>query len=173
MSWILIWTPIEEETDPVPLFKICWCLKRDKMSHRPDETAHATLTLSRFYLDSVHCSWVKPIFSRHSKRTPKLVFTTDYRLLQVKKYCRTPMKSSLYPMGNILQYFRTPFSYHFPLKTCKLSNTNGTSHFDSLHGSYWADQKDSHNEMSLTSLRGNKVVSWRDILVVSPLLRSL
>ena len=26
-----------------------------------------------------------------------------------------------------------------------LSNNTGTTHYDSLQGSYWADQKDSHN----------------------------
>ena len=36
---------------------------------------------------------VKPVLSGHSKRRPKLVFKTDYRLMQVKsiagqKYCR-------------------------------------------------------------------------------------
>ena len=30
-----------------------------------------------------HCT-VKPVLSGHSERTPKLVFNTDYRLMQVK-----------------------------------------------------------------------------------------
>ena len=35
-----------------------------------------------------------------------------------------------------------------------LSNNTGTTHYDSLKGSYWADQKDSHNEVIMTSLQG-------------------
>ena len=35
-----------------------------------------------------------------------------------------------------------------------LSKNTGTTHYDSLKGSYWADQKDSHNEVILTSLQG-------------------
>ena len=34
----------------------------------------------------------------------------------------------------------------------KLSNNSGTTHYD--QGSYWADQKDSHNEVIMTSLHG-------------------
>ena len=36
----------------------------------------------------------------------------------------------------------------------KISNNTGTTHYDSLQGSYWADQKDSHNEVIMTSLQG-------------------
>ena len=35
-----------------------------------------------------------------------------------------------------------------------LSNNTGTTHYDSLQGSYWADQKDSHNEVIMTFLQG-------------------
>ena len=31
---------------------------------------------------------VKPVLSGHSKRTPKQVFNTNYRLMQVKIFCR-------------------------------------------------------------------------------------
>ena len=34
------------------------------------------------------------------------------------------------------------------------SNNTGTTHYDPLQGSYWADQKDSHNEVIMTSLQG-------------------
>ena len=37
-----------------------------------------------------------------------------------------------------------------------LSNDSGTTHYDSLQESYWADQKDSHNEVIMTSLQGPK-----------------
>ena len=33
-----------------------------------------------------------------------------------------------------------------------LSNNTGTTHYDSLQESYWADQKDSHYEVIMTSL---------------------
>ena len=35
-----------------------------------------------------------------------------------------------------------------------LSNNTGTTHYDSLQGSYWTDQRDSHNEVIMTSLLG-------------------
>ena len=44
-----------------------------------------------------------------------------------------------------------------------MSNNTGTTHYDSLQGSYWADdQKDSHNEVIMISFQGNKVVPKRD-----------
>ena len=35
-----------------------------------------------------------------------------------------------------------------------LSNNTGTTHYDSLQGSYWADQRDSRNEVIMISLLG-------------------
>ena len=32
-----------------------------------------------------------------------------------------------------------------------LSNNTGTTHYDSLQGSFWSDQKNSHNEVIMTS----------------------
>ena len=52
---------------------------------------------------------VKPVLSGHSKRTPKLVFNTDYRLMQVKSIAECSPWS-------ILQYFRPSLGYHFPLR---------------------------------------------------------
>ena len=40
---------------------------------------------------------VKPVLSDHSKRTPKLVFNTDYHLMQVKNIAECSN-------GSILQY---------------------------------------------------------------------
>ena len=48
------------------------------------------------------CFTVKPVLSGHSKRTPKLIFNTYYRLMQVKS------------IAEFLQYFRPALSYHFP-----------------------------------------------------------
>ena len=36
------------------------------------------------------------------------------------------------------------------------SNNTGTTHYESLQGIYWADQKDSHNEVIMTSLQGQE-----------------
>ena len=51
---------------------------------------------------------VKPVLSGHSKRIPKLVFKTDYRLMQVK--CIAECSK-----GSILQYFRPSLRYHLSL----------------------------------------------------------
>ena len=52
---------------------------------------------------------VKPVLSGHSKRTQKLFFKTDYRLMQVKSIAECSK-------GSILQYFRPSLSYHFSLR---------------------------------------------------------
>ena len=58
---------------------------------------------------------VKPVFSGHSKRRPKLVFKTDYRLMQVKSIAECSK-------GSILQYFLPSLSYHLSLRSlfCQL-----------------------------------------------------
>ena len=53
---------------------------------------------------------VKPVLSGHSKRTPKLVFKTDYLLMQVKSIAECSK-------GSILQYFQPSLSYHLSLKS--------------------------------------------------------
>ena len=52
---------------------------------------------------------VKPVLSGHSKRSPKLVFKTDYHLMQVKSIAECSK-------GSILQYFRLSLSYHLSLR---------------------------------------------------------
>ena len=52
---------------------------------------------------------VKPVSSGHSKSRPKLVFKTDYRLMQVKRFAECSK-------GSILQYFPPSLSYHLPLR---------------------------------------------------------
>ena len=49
-------------------------------------------------------STAKPVLSGHSKRRHKLVFKTDYRLMQVKS------------IWSNLQYFRPSLSYHLSLR---------------------------------------------------------
>ena len=53
---------------------------------------------------------VKPVLSGHTKRRPKLVFKTDYRLMQVKSIAECSK-------GSILQYFRHSLSYHLSLRS--------------------------------------------------------
>ena len=53
---------------------------------------------------------VKPVLSGQSKRRLKLVFKTDYRLMQVKSIAE-------FSKGGILQYFRPSLSYHLSLRS--------------------------------------------------------
>ena len=53
---------------------------------------------------------VKPVLSSHSKRRSKLVFETDYHLMQVKSIAGCSK-------GSILQYFRPSLSYHLSLRS--------------------------------------------------------
>ena len=53
---------------------------------------------------------VKSVLSGHSKRTPKLVFKTEYRLMQVKRIAECSD-------GSILQFFRPSLNYHWSLRS--------------------------------------------------------
>ena len=53
---------------------------------------------------------VKPVLSDQSKRRPKLVFKTDYRLIQAKSIAECSPWS-------ILQHFRPSLSYHLSLRS--------------------------------------------------------
>ena len=55
------------------------------------------------------CCTVKPVLSGHSKRRQKLVFKTNYPLMQVKSIAECSK-------GSILQYFRPSLSYHLSLR---------------------------------------------------------
>ena len=50
---------------------------------------------------------------------------------------------------HILVRFPGTSDQHYNVKTNNLGNNSGTTHHDSLQGSYWAD----HNEVSMTSLQ--------------------
>ena len=50
----------------------------------------------------------KPVLSGHSKTDQKLVFKTDYSLMQVKSITECSK--------TILQYFRSSLSYHLSLR---------------------------------------------------------
>ena len=57
-------------------------------------------------------STVKPVLSGHSKEDQKLVFKTDYHLMQVQSIT----EYSLWSKGSILQYFGPALSYHLSLR---------------------------------------------------------
>ena len=52
---------------------------------------------------------VKPVLSGHSKERQKMVFNTNFRLMQVKSIAECSK-------GSILQYFQPSLSGHFPLR---------------------------------------------------------
>ena len=53
---------------------------------------------------------VKPALSDHSQKDRKLVFKTDYRLMQVKSIAECSK-------GSILQYFRPSLSYYLSIRS--------------------------------------------------------
>ena len=55
---------------------------------------------------------------------------------------------------SIIAQFSMPLMISYAFKDRNFSNNTGTTHYDSLQGSYWADQKDSHNKVIMTSLQG-------------------
>ena len=65
---------------------------------------------------------VKPAFSSHSKRTPKVVFINDYRLNAGQKYCRMLQGEH---SAILLTFIKLPYSikifvlsiFKWPLKT--------------------------------------------------------
>ena len=94
------------------IFYFCsFCSKRDLNSSSSDDCimrdkkdCQKILGIKEF------SSTVKPVLSGHSKRRPKLIFKTDYRLMQVKSIAECSK-------GSILQYFRPSLSYHLSLKS--------------------------------------------------------
>ena len=73
------------------------------------ERNESKLYLLKDYQSHIHVYTVKPVLSGHSKRRPKLVFKTGYRLMQVQSIAECPKP------WNILQYFRPSLSYHMSL----------------------------------------------------------
>ena len=65
-----------------------------------------TLVAILFKVPNTLCNTLKPVLSGRSKR---MVFNTDYGLMQVKSIAECSPWS-------ILQYSRPPLSYHFPLR---------------------------------------------------------
>ena len=77
---------------------------------RPSVFCPSSLSIVLYGLSSlIHSTTVKPVLISHSKRTQKLVFRTDYCLMQAKSIAECSK-------GSILQYFRPSLSYHFSLR---------------------------------------------------------
>ena len=62
-------------------------------------------------ISHTHACTVKPVKNSHSQKDQKLVFKTNYRLMQVKSIAECSN-------GSILQYFLPPLSHHLPLRLC-------------------------------------------------------
>ena len=98
MEWLLL-----PDADPVitgPItdqISIMWQEKFNPLSIDSQNNQHYSINT------------VKPVLRGHSKRAPKSVLNTDYRLTQVK--CIAECSN-----GSILQYFRPSLSYYFPLR---------------------------------------------------------
>ena len=95
--------------------------------NKHSEYIWATYQENQFY-QSLHyshtlrywCKWklktkytVKPVLSGHPKRTPKLDFNSDYRLMQVKSIAECSK-------GSILQYFWPSLELPFVITICVL-----------------------------------------------------
>ena len=85
--------------------------KLSRSEYQPGKKSPAITVLQELakikQIQGIHT--VKPVLNGHSKRRPKLVFKTDYRLMQVKSIAECSKWS-------ILQYFRPSLSYHLPLR---------------------------------------------------------
>ena len=100
-----LWLILEQ-----PLMCRSTCLNiQCKLSSNKNQTvfsfSDAQVGMHLYYLHTV-----KPVLSGHSKRRPKLVFKTDYQLIQVKSIAECSKRS-------ILQYFRPSFSFPLSLRS--------------------------------------------------------
>ena len=71
---------------------------------------HEYFDFHRIANESIIRNTVKPVLSCHSKKDQKLVFMTDYGLMQVKSIAECSK-------GSILQYFGPSLSYHLSLRS--------------------------------------------------------
>ena len=104
-------------------------------------------------------STVKPALSGHSKRRSKLVFKTDYRLMQVRSIAECSN-------GSILQYFRPSLSYHLSLRSLFCLFLSGRLRQVLLCLPI-------HSSPSLAKRKPSKQVHWYDpsVLVHRPFLQ--
>ena len=111
--FLVTWLIMAKETD---CYRLHSPTQYDKQQFMNDEAiAQHTHTPLHVYVKPISfqpvnkVSTVKPVFSGHSKRRPKLVFKTDYRLMQVKSIAECSPWS-------ILQYFLPSLSYHLSFR---------------------------------------------------------
>ena len=71
----------------------------------PQDSRKWEVLIALLHHINVLLSTVEPVLSGHSKRRPKLVFKTEFCLIQVKSIAECSK-------GSILQYFRPSLSYH-------------------------------------------------------------
>ena len=67
-----------------------------------------------------------------------------------EKYFQGAEVLSFRELGRSMHYFHGSREHRPPGGL----NNSGTTHYDSLQGSYWEEQKNSHNEVIMTSLQG-------------------
>ena len=66
-----------------------------------------------------NCDTVKPVLSGHSKRIPKLVFKTDYRLMQVKSIAECSKGSAILSTFIMVHLPLTSLFFEWPfILTC-------------------------------------------------------
>ena len=92
--------------------ELLWIKLADCSDHSKIETRFWYITLysiiTPFDAFEIHRT-VKSVLRGHSKRRPKIVFKTDYGLMQIKSIAECSK-------GSILQYFRPSLRYHLSLK---------------------------------------------------------
>ena len=81
----------------------------NNMDLRGEQSDHGSYCFAVMKKTSLKCTTVKRVLSGHSKRR-KLIFKTDYRLMQVKSIAECSK-------GTILQYFGPSLSYHLSLRS--------------------------------------------------------
>ena len=93
-----------ESAEAVPIDQMRWQLRCHLFCCK------FTLTTSTWGELFFSDKYSKTCLKRHLKRNTKLVFNTDYRLMQVESIAECSKEG-------ILQYFRPSLSYHFPFRT--------------------------------------------------------
>ena len=83
-----------------------WSLNVFDTTYKRVDLAHCDI----FHARVDKCGPVKPVLRGYLKRRPKLVFKTDYYLMQAKGIADCSK-------GSILQYFRPVLSYNLSLRT--------------------------------------------------------
>ena len=99
--------------EPAQSHQCLYCLHTQRCRLRPKLRPLTTLDSYSYMLKELlyayAISTVKPVQNGHSQKDRKLVFKTNYRLMQVKSISECSK-------GSILQYFWPSLSYHLSLR---------------------------------------------------------